>query len=155
MNNGLNKIIGSVCIAAMALIACNSGTNASSAEKQAKVLSPLDSMMQKVMDGHDRSMGKMGHLLINHKAIEHKVDSLQKSSAPNNAAEIAILQAANKRIDSVTGSMNKWMESFDMEMDKMDSSAKVNYLQKNMLLIDSITSQMQQASAFSDSILAH
>ncbi|AYD48133.1 MAG TPA: hypothetical protein VFQ86_07595 [Arachidicoccus soli] len=155
MKIGLNKIIVSVCILAMAVTACNSGTNANSAEKKAKMLSPLDSMMQKVMDGHDRSMGKMGHLLINHKAIDHKIDSLQKSSASNNAAEIAILQAANKRIDSATGDMNKWMESFDMEMDKMDSTAKVNYLQKNMLLIDSITNQMQQASAFSDSILAH
>ncbi|MGF7232890.1 hypothetical protein [Arachidicoccus sp.] len=154
MKSGFDKIICCFFFVTMSFAACKNGSSSNATEKEAKSLSPLDSMMQIVMDGHDKSMGKMGHLLVNQKEINHKIDSLKKTLTPGNKAEITLLQSTNMRIDSVTGSMNKWMESFDMEMDKMDSVAKMNYLQKNRMLIDSITTKMQQASNFSDSILA-
>lgn len=104
---------------------------------QAGPVSLIDSLNQKVNEGHDFSMSKMGKMVTLQKSITANIDSLQQLE-PVPKSKISSLKEAGHHLDVINGSMYQWMENFDFDLKNMDSTAKVQYLRTNLKRIQEI-----------------
>ncbi|MFT4202774.1 MAG: hypothetical protein QM610_02565 [Chitinophagaceae bacterium] len=130
------------------LVACNNNQPAS--EKPVK--SPIDSLMDLVMHGHDEGMGRIGRLEKASQELTHKIDSIKQASKVNQQL-LASWQKAQKDLALADSSMNRWMDSFDIDMEGMDSIAKTKYLQLNEKWVSGIADSVKTALDKADSLL--
>ncbi len=114
--------------------------------------SPIDSLMDLVMHGHDEGMGKVGRVEKAAQAFSHRIDSIKQSGKANQQL-ISSWQNAKKNLDLADSSMNKWMDSFDMDMEGMDSTAKIKYLQFHEKWVTDVADSLKTALNTADSLL--
>lgn len=131
------------------LVACN---NAPKPSAQTTEKSPIDSLMDVVMHGHDEGMGKIGRVEKAAQELSHKIDSIKQSKKVNQQL-LTAWQNAKKNLDIADSSMNKWMNSFDMDMEGMDSSAKIKYLQLHEKWVNGVADSLKAALSSADSLL--
>jgi len=131
------------------LVACN---NAPKPSAQTTEKSPLETLMDSVMHGHDEGMGRIGRVEKASQELSHRIDSIKQSKKIDKAL-LSAWENAKKNLDVADSSMNKWMNSFDMDMEGMDSIAKVKYLQSNNLWVNGIADSLKAALSNADSLL--
>lgn len=131
------------------LMACNN-TPKPTSEKKEK--STIDILMDSVMHGHDQGMGRIGRVEKAAQDLSHKIDSIKQAKNIDKNLLVS-WQNAKKNLDVADSSMNKWMDSFDMDMQGMDSTAKIKYLQLNKKWVSGIADSLTSALNIADSIL--
>ena len=144
----MKKIVLSVC--SCFLLAACSNPQHPTVEKTAK--SPVDSLIDIVMHGHDQGMGKMGRVEKVAQELSHKIDSIKQSKKTNQQL-LASWQNAKKNLDLADSSMNRWMNSFDMDMEGMDSTAKIKYLQFNEKWVSGVADSLKTALDSAEALL--
>lgn len=104
------------------------------------------------MHGHDEGMGKIGRVEKAAQELSHKIDSIKQSKKVNQQL-LTTWQHAKKNLDIADSSMNKWMNSFDMDMEGMDSTAKMKYLQLHEKWVNGVADSLKAALNSADSLL--
>ncbi|PZP52116.1 MAG: hypothetical protein DI598_01495 [Pseudopedobacter saltans] len=132
------------------IVASCNNTNKPSSEKTEP--SPIEILMDSVMHGHDQGMGKIGRVEKAAQELSHKIDSIKQTKNVNKPL-LATWESAKKNLDLADSSMNKWMDSFDMDMDGMDSTTKIKYLQNNQKWVNGIADSLKIALNTADSLL--
>ncbi|WP_447641911.1 MULTISPECIES: lipoprotein [Chitinophagaceae] len=130
------------------LAACNN--NQPVDEKPSKT--PIDSLMDLVMHGHDEGMGRVGRVEKAAQELSHKIDSIKQAKKIDQQL-LASWQNAKRDLDAADSSMNKWMNTFDMDMEGMDSIAKIKYLQLNEKWVSGVADSLKTALNTADSLL--
>jgi hypothetical protein len=143
-----NKLFLCLSVGTVLFYSCQNADNAPA--KAGK--SPLDSMMEIVMHGHDEGMSKMGRVEKAAQELSHKIDSLQQAKKVDQTL-LATWKSAKTNLDLADSSMNKWMDEFDMDMPNMDSSTKVQYLQSNIKWVSSVADSLGTALKNAEEIL--
>lgn len=144
----MKRITGLAC-GLLLLTACGNNNNPTT-EKPAKT--PIDSMMDLVMHGHDEGMGRVGRVEKAAQELSHKIDSLKQSKKVDQSL-LTSWQEAKKNLDLADSSMNKWMNTFDMDMEGMDSTAKIAYLQHHEKWVNGVADSLKTALNVADNLL--
>lgn len=144
----MKKTILSACVC-IVISACNN-TPKPSTEKAEP--SPIETLMDSVMHGHDQGMGKIGRVEKAAQELSHKIDSIKQAKKIDQTL-LSQWETAKKNLDISDSSMNKWMNSFDMDMEGMDSIAKIKYLQYNQKWVSGIADSLKSALNAADSLL--
>lgn len=143
-----NKLFLGLTVGTALFYSCQSANNTPA--KAGK--SPIDSMMEVVMHGHDEGMSKMGRVEKAAQDLSHKIDSLQQAKKVDQTL-LTTWKSAKTNLDLADSSMNKWMDEFDMDMPNMDSMAKVQYLQSNIKWVSGVADSLGTALKNAEEIL--
>jgi hypothetical protein len=127
--------------------ACNgSHNNHNAATEKPKTL--VDSLYNEVIGYHDETMPKMGKLIGYQKALQAKIDSLEKiSQSKKNTADKLLkseYEQLQAKLKAAEKEMNDWMDSFEPDP-KLPNQQKLELYWKD---------QQQKAKKMRDDILS-
>jgi len=132
--------------------ACNnSGDNRATAVK-----TRADSLMEKVMAGHDKGMAKMSKLNEAKSKIQHAIDSISKlpTDLQKRSAQYRMqLDSTFNRLTFADYAMNKWMEEFNMDTLKDNKEEQAKYLESEKSKIGKVNEAMVNSLQKADSLL--
>lgn len=131
-------------------IACNQ----SPSSERPRAKSASDSLMNDVMDGHNKAMAKLSRLHETQKKCQQMADSISRlpaGSQKNSASYKIRLDSALSRLNFADYAMDKWMNEFNMDSESNDIDKRIKYLQSEKVKIskvrDVITSSLQKADS--------
>jgi hypothetical protein len=118
--------------------------------------STADSLMDKVMDGHDAGMAKYGKMQGLKKQVDAALDSLSK--LPAKAKEEAApyqqkMQELSAELGTALADMDTWMESFNMDSALNNMEERIRYLTEEKDKVGRIKDMILQTVKKADSLL--
>lgn len=128
----------------------NAATDQKSGESRA------DSIKDQVIVAHNVSMGRMEKISRVIPQIKQKLDSISRLTglaAKKIAVYRAQLESTLNRLQFANGSMEKWMEAFDMDTLGNDPDKRLQYMQSEQVKINAIKDSMQLSLADADLLL--
>lgn len=115
-------------------------------------MTPVDSLFQQVMDGHDAAMAKMGKLKSYRKEFDKKADSLDKTKAPAKKELVATYTEMSSQLKHAEDRMNAWMEGFSIDSATDDTNRRIQYLNDEKVKVDSVRQEILSVLAKADSL---
>jgi hypothetical protein len=146
MNKGLI-----ICAALFFAVACGSNNNNTDTTAES-AMSPVDSLFQQVMDGHDAAMAKMGKLKSYRKEFDKKADSLDKMKAAAKKELAAAYTDMSTQLKRAEDRMNAWMEGFSIDSATDDTDRRIKYLGDEKVKVDSVRQEILSVLAKADSL---
>jgi hypothetical protein len=135
------------------LTACN---NSSDTKDKTAKKSEADSLYERVMDGHDAGMGKMGKLTKVQQEVSRLIDSIGKLPAKTRKAAApykAKLENLLAELKSSENGMNQWMESFNIDSAVNESKERLNYLATEQIKVSKVKDAILNSLQKADSVL--
>jgi hypothetical protein len=135
----------------VAIMACNNAAD----NNTPKAKTQADSLMDKVMEGHNVAMAKMAKLHGSEKKIQSALDSI--SNLPGNRQKDVAgyklqLDSILKRLKYAEFAMDKWMTEFNMDSAKDDEKKRVEYLESEKIKISKVKDAIISTLQASDSL---
>lgn len=134
------------------LIACNnSADNRGAAEK-----TRADSLMDEVMEGHNKGMAKASRIHETKNKIQHVIDSI--SQLPTSIQKTSVqyrmqLDSTFNWLTFADNAMNKWMEEFNMDTLKDNEEQRIKYLESEKSKIGKVNEALIGSLQKADSLL--
>lgn len=116
----------------------------------------VDSLLDKVLEGHDAGMAKMGKLSTMQNKVQHILDSLIKLSDKSKTALSNYknsLDSLLAELKSAQDGMNKWMDEFNMDSASDDVDLRTQYMESEKDKVTKIKESMLSALKKADSLL--
>lgn len=136
------------------MIGCTNNTPDKSGNKIEKT--EADSLLDKVMDGHDVGMSKMGALIRARDKATALLDSLGKLPAKAQEASIpykAKLDGVLADLNNADSLMNKWMMEFNMDSAVDNIKERMVYLESEKSKVGAMKEAILGSLAKADSVL--
>lgn len=141
-------------IAIISIIACNNSGHDHPQTTESK--SEADSLMDKVMEGHNIAMPKMGKLSKASQEAQRLMDSISKLPAKAKEATAPLtkkLDELKKELDYADMAMNKWMEEFKFDSTFSNTEEKIKYLTEEKIKVDKVKDAVLNSLQKADSVL--
>jgi hypothetical protein len=133
------------------IISCNnSASNNQTTKTQA------DSLMDEVMEGHNKGMAKVSKLNEAKNKIQHVIDSISKLPADLQKSSVQYRMQLDSVFNMLTFanySMDKWMNEFNMDSLNNNKKEQVKYLQSERSKISNVNEVMIRSLKNADSLL--
>jgi len=115
-----------------------------------------DSLMEEVMQGHNKGMAKVSRLNEAKNKIQHVIDSISK--LPTDVQKRSVqyrmqLDSTFNRLTFADYAMNKWMEEFNMDSLKDNTEEQAKYLESEKSKIGKVNEAMVSSLQKADSLL--
>lgn len=120
-----------------------------------KPSTPMDSLYEQVMAGHDIGMAKMGKIKGYITQTEKRMDSLK--ALPRNAANeaaMAELILLKEGLGYSEMAMNTWMEEFQPDSGSNNESVRKAYLESEVAKVNKVKESILTSLQKADSIFA-
>jgi len=150
----MQKLLVAAGIALFALAACgedHSGHRKDGFSETAKT--PEDSLFQKVMDGHDEAMAKMGKLSGYRKQVESRIDSLKQVKSSAKADLSRQYEELKEKLKLAEDGMNQWMHEFSIDSAQDDIDRRMEYLRSEQVKVEKVKEDIFSVLQRADSAL--
>lgn len=144
----------SAVIATLSISCNNSSNDAGKNDKKPKTT--VDSLMDDIMAGHDASMARMNKLSVFKAKVQHAIDSIEAlPEKTKKASEVlkATLDSTMEKLNSAEGSMNKWMDEFNMDSLENNVAERIKYLESEKLKVSNVRDDIYNNTNKADSLL--
>ncbi len=138
---------------ALILVACNNSGNSNDQTGKSR----SDSLMDKVMEGHNIGMAKMNRISTAEKKVQQTIDSISKLPAnlqKNSLGYKMQLDSMLDRLKFADYAMNRWMNEFNMDSFSNNEEERVKYLESEKEKIFKVKDTMINSLQAADSLLA-
>ena len=119
-------------------------------------LSPADSLMKEVNEGHDAVMPKMGKVRKAQKELQRMIDSIATLPAKAQEASASLktrLEELVNQLNYADFAMDKWMMEFNRDSMLSNAQERINYLTNEKLKVDKVKEAVLTGLQKADSIL--
>lgn len=113
-----------------------------------------DSLEHDVLDGHDQAMARIAKLSKTSKKVQEWIDSL--SVLPSSKKDLTLesnLKTAKRELGEAQQAMNEWMDGFRLDSLKENKTARIQYLESELVKVNQMKNKIISALSKSDSIL--
>jgi predicted nucleic acid-binding Zn-ribbon protein len=136
-------------------VSCKNSSN-ETGKNDKKPKTTVDSLMDDIMAGHDASMARMNKLSVFKAKIQHALDSIE--ALPEKAKKVsevlkATLDSTMEKLNSAEGSMNKWMDEFNMDSLENNVAERIKYLESEKLKVSNVRDDIYNSTNKADSLL--
>jgi hypothetical protein len=146
------KKILQLIVCGLLFMACNnSGDNHGATGKNR-----ADSLMDEVMEGHNKGMAKVSKLNEAKNKIQHVIDSISKLSADLQKTSVQYRMQLDSVFNMLTFAdyaMDKWMNEFNMDSLNNNKEERVKYLESERSKISNVNEVMIRSLKNADSLL--
>jgi TolA-binding protein len=136
----------------VAIMACNNAAN----NNTPKAKTQADSLMDKVIEGHNVAMAKMTKLHQTKNQIQQVLDSISKlrgGAQKNSVHYKTALDSAFNRLTRADNAMEKWMSEFNMDSASNDAERRVKYLEVERVKISTVKDEIINSLQNADSLI--
>jgi hypothetical protein len=133
------------------IICCNN-----SASNNQTTKTRADSLMDEVMEGHNKGMAKVSRLNEAKNKIQHVIDSISKLPAdlPKSSVQYRMqLDSVFNMLTFANYAMDKWMNEFNMDSLNNNKKERVKYLESERSKISNVNEVMIRSLKNADSLL--
>ena len=140
------------------LVACNSGDKKSSTTdgKETSAISPLDSIVKIIEEGHNIAMSKIGRMHNTEKRLQAVADSISKLPAKTQQALSGYVESIKTTISDLNYAdmaMDKWMMEYDEDSAKANVEKHLQYLKEESSKIGTVRAHILNGLQKADSLL--
>ena len=148
-------ILITTVIASAIVVSCNSSGD-KKADENTKTKTRADSLMDDIMAGHDASMARMNKLSVFKAKIQYALDSIEalpeKAKKASGIFKVA-LDSTRSKLNAAEGSMNKWMDEFNMDSLENNVAERIKYLESEKLKVNKVLDDINSGVTNADSLL--
>ena len=144
-----------IFLLSIGLLSCNGASEGNHGPGK-KAKTEADSLMDRVMEGHDIGMAKMGKLTRAEQTTRRLLDSISQlpEKARRSAEPLrARLDSLQKELSYAEMAMNKWMDEFNMDSAIHEAKARIEYLKNEELKVDKVKEAILGSLQKADSVL--
>ncbi len=143
-----------IAFTCLAMTACKESSKKNTTKEE--VLTPADSLMKEVNEGHDAVMPKMGKVRGAQKEIQRLLDSIATlpAKAQQGAASLkSRLELLVNDLNYADFAMDKWMTEFNRDSALNDMQQRIKYLADEKLKVNKVKEAVLTGLARADSLL--
>lgn len=137
---------------ALLMVSCTGGDRHSDQLTPIKsVKTPVDSLFEEVMQGHDAGMAKLGRLKKNSQLLSRQIDSLGKAGIKDKLS-MAGMKRVKDSLEAAHAAMFEWMDGFKADTLVDAPAQRIEYLRGQKLSVDMVRDRIMNSLRLYDSV---